>query len=65
MDIRSFELNYEINTLIYDEGITQEFNKIFSDLLISCTEFNLKEYESRSLTNKLIDGISRLLSSIL
>lgn len=65
MDIRSFELNYEINTLIYDEGITQEFNKIFADLLISCSEFNLKKYESKSLTNKLIDGISRLLSSIL
>ncbi|MDI9217832.1 cardiolipin synthase [Clostridium tertium] len=65
MDIRSFELNYEINALIYDQGITCEFNKIFSDLLISCTEFNLKEYESRSLSNKLIDGISRLFSSIL
>lgn len=65
MDIRSFELNYEINTIIYDDIITKEFDKIFYDLLDSCREFNLSKYETRSLANKFIDGVSRLLSSIL
>ncbi len=65
MDIRSFELNYEINTIIYNEEITKDFNKLFRDLLKDCRNFNYKEYESRSILNKLIDGISRLLSSIL
>ena len=65
MDIRRFELNYEINTIIYNEEITKDFNKLFRDLLKDCRNFNYKEYESRSILNKLIDGISRLLSSIL
>lgn len=65
MDIRSFELNYEINTVIYNEDITRELDNIFKNLLKNCRNFNYKEYENRSILTKLIDGISRLLSSIL
>lgn len=65
MDIRSFELNYEINTIIYNEKITKEFDTIFKNLLKNCRNFNYKEYENRYMFTKLIDGISRLLSSIL
>lgn len=65
MDIRSFELNYEINSVIYNEDITRELDNIFKNLLKNCRNFNYKEYENRSILTKLIDGISRLLSSIL
>lgn len=65
MDIRSFELNYEINTIIYNEKITQEFDNIFKNLLKNCRKFDFKKYENRSILNKLIDGFYRLLSSIL
>ncbi|MGG7145110.1 cardiolipin synthase [Clostridium nigeriense] len=65
MDIRSFELNYEINTVIYNENITREIDTIFKNLLKNCRSFNYKEYEDRSILSKFIDGISRLLSSIL
>ena len=65
MDIRSFELNYEINAIIYNDDITKSFNKIFKELINKCRVFNYNEYENRSLLNKLLDGISRLLSSIL
>lgn len=65
MDIRSFELNYEINTIIYNEDITRNFDIIFKNLLMDCKNFNYTEYNNLSLFHKLIDGISRLLSSIL
>ena len=65
MDIRSFELNYEINAIIYNEKITQEFDNIFKSLLKNSRKFDFKKYESRSILNKLIDGFYRLLSSIL
>lgn len=65
MDIRSFELNYEINTIIYNKDITKNFNKIFNKLINQCRIFSYAEYENRNLLNKLIDGFSRLLSSIL
>ena len=65
LDIRSFELNYEINTIIYDENTTKDFNIIFNNLLKDCREFDYLEYENKSLFNKLIDGFARLLSAIL
>ncbi|MDU5111856.1 MAG: cardiolipin synthase [Clostridium sp.] len=65
LDIRSFELNYEVNAIIYDEIITKDFNNIFYSLLDNCRSFNYEEYENRSLLTKLIDEFSRLLSSIL
>lgn len=65
MDIRSFELNYEINTVIYDESITQALNNIFLEDLKDCSDFNLNKFEHTSLTNKFINGLCRLFSSIL
>ncbi len=65
LDIRSFELNYEINTIIYDEDLTKDFNNLFENLLKNCRHFSYIEYENRSMFNKLIDGFARLLSSIL
>ena len=51
--------------MIYDENTTQELDNIFKKLLLSCKEFDLNYYDSRSLNTKFIDGLSRLLSSIL
>ena len=65
MDIRSFELNYEINTIIYNEEITKSLDTLFKDLLKDCRKFTYEEYQNRYLLSKFIDGISRLLSSIL
>lgn len=31
MDIRSFELNFEVNAIIYDEGTAGELEKAFMD----------------------------------
>lgn len=65
MDIRSFELNYEINTVIYDKAITAELNKIFIEDLKECTNFDLNKFENSSILNKFINALCRLFSSIL
>ncbi|SLK22863.1 Putative Cardiolipin synthetase [Clostridium chauvoei JF4335] len=65
MDIRSFELNYEINTVIYDKKITTILNNIFYKDLNNCREYTLKEYDKQSIFNKMLNGLCRLLSSIL
>lgn len=65
IDIRSFELNYEINSVIYDKYITNELNQIFLTDLKDCREYTLVEYDSQNMYNKILNGISRLLSSIL
>lgn len=65
MDIRSFELNYEINTVIYNKGITKKFNNIFLKDLKNCREYTLREYENQTILNKMLNGLCRLFSSIL
>ncbi|MGL5354393.1 MAG: cardiolipin synthase [Clostridium sp.] len=65
MDIRSFELNYELNAVIYDKEVTETLNTIFEKDFKQCTEFSIDEFEKTSLINKLINGICRLFSSIL
>lgn len=65
MDIRSFELNYEINTVIYDKFITETLDNIFLQDLKNCTEFDLDKFENSSLIDRFINGLCRLFSSIL
>lgn len=65
LDIRSFYLNYEINTVIYDNNITKKLNEIFLEDLKNCVEFNLDNFDNTSLNNKFINGLCRLFSSIL
>jgi cardiolipin synthase len=65
MDIRSFSLNYEANAVIYDRRITEELEADFEHDLEYCTEFNLKEYKTRSGLSRFRDSLSRLIGPIL
>ena len=65
MDIRSFQLNYELNTVIYDDEITKILDSIFFEDLNRCREFTLSEYENCSKFNKFIEGLTRIFSSLL
>jgi len=66
MDIRSFKLNFEINAFIYDEEVTNQFEKEFlNDIKHDCTQFLLEEYRKRSSSTKVKESLSRLLSPIL
>ena len=65
MDIRSFELNYEINTVIYNSEFTQRLDNLFFEDLKKCRRFTLDEYESASHVDKFIEGVTRIFSSLL
>jgi cardiolipin synthase len=65
IDIRSFELNYESNLLIYDKKVTQQIEEIFwNDLkisdLISSHYFNTMPFSV-----KFIEAFSRIFSNLL
>lgn len=65
MDTRSFELNFEINALLYSEDTSKQQREAFEkDLLIS-KELTLTEYNTRPLSVKIKESFSRLLSNIL
>lgn len=65
LDIRSFQLNFEVNAFIYDEAINLKLTERFISDLKDCKEITLENYEKRSNIVKVKESISRLLSPIL
>jgi cardiolipin synthase len=65
MDIRSFELNFEVNAFIYSQEKSIELRKIFERDIINSKEITPEIYHSRSTYIRFKESISRLLSSVL
>lgn len=65
MDIRSFELNFEVNATIYDEETTDRLEQIFISDLEHCKEVTKEIYAQRALWIRMKEQCSRLLSPLL
>ena len=65
MDIRSFQLNYEINALIYDEKLACMIVDMFHKDLESCREFTQADYDGISRPRKLRNSLARLFAPLL
>lgn len=65
MDIRSFALNFEVNAVVYDENKTKEMTESFLKDVRECTLVTKDMYAGRSLSVRLKEQISRLLSPVL
>ncbi|SCY78020.1 cardiolipin synthase [Microvirga guangxiensis] len=65
LDIRSFSINYELNAVIYDAGLTQELEEAFERDLRDCYPFDANAYRRRSGLIRLRDSTARLLSPLL
>lgn len=65
IDVRSFNLNFEINAFMYDKSLAEKLEQHFIDDLTFCTEITLDLYNKRSTNIKIKESISRLLSALL
>lgn len=65
MDIRSFELNFEVNAMIYDEVTTRKLEDNFIKDIEHSKEYTLDMYKNRSLIQRIKEQTSRLLSPLL
>lgn len=65
MDIRSFELNFEVNATVFDRDITGRLEEAFLKDLEDCEEITKERYGKRSLTVRIKEQCSRLLSPLL
>lgn len=65
MDIRSFDLNFEVNAFLYDEKTTRLLEKDFIQDLEDCMEITKEWYEKRSAWFKTKEAVSRLISPML
>ena len=63
--IRSFELNFEVNAMIYDEDIAIELEDNFMRDIYDSKEYTLSMYKNRSLIQRVKEQVSRLLSPLL
>ena len=65
MDVRSYQLNFEVNATIYSPKTTAKLEKIFEEDLTYCTEITPQIYANRSLIIRIKEQFSRMFSSIL
>ena len=65
MDIRSFQLNYEISVLLYGEKITQRLRAIQSEYLAESARLDLAAWERRSAARQYADSVASLFAPLL
>ena len=65
MDIRSFDLNFEIMSVIYEHNFATHLEKAFIDDLKDCDELNYAEWIKLGTLKKLTYAIARLISAVL
>ncbi|MBN2658806.1 MAG: cardiolipin synthase [Spirochaetales bacterium] len=65
MDVRSFHINFEVNSVIYDEKISCELVDRFNLDLESCEEINLKSLRKRGFFRRVRNNLLRVFSPIM
>jgi cardiolipin synthase len=65
MDHRSFELNFEVNSMIYDEAISKQLRNAFYDDLKDAVKIEPERWRNRKIYRQLPERIARLLSPLL
>ncbi|QDO95406.1 cardiolipin synthase [Formosa sediminum] len=65
MDMRSFDLNFEVNAVVYDKQINEQLRAAFYDDLESTDQIDLKRWQDRSWYHELFEKLARLLSPLL
>jgi cardiolipin synthase len=64
-DLRSFEQNFEITSIIYDKDHSIKLKNIFMDDCRDCVELTYNTWSKRPRYKKFIQALARLLSPIL
>jgi cardiolipin synthase len=62
LDMRSFDLNFEVSALVYDKRIAQEVRNSFYKDLEDSVQINPEQWINRSKFKRIIEKIVRLVS---
>lgn len=65
MDIRSFKLNFEVNCFIYNKEIAKIMEDQFEEDMKVSTKIDRDEFAKRSIIDRLIESVVRLVSPLL
>jgi cardiolipin synthase len=65
MDSRSFDLNFEVNAIVYNQEIAGQLTDIFFEDLNDAEKIDLAAWNSRSRFVRLLEKMARLVSPLL
>jgi cardiolipin synthase len=65
MDYRSFDLNFEVNAIVYDRGVADELAAVFYADIANAKKIDPIVWESRSVWKQLLEKTARLVSPLL
>jgi cardiolipin synthase len=65
MDYRSFELNFEVNAIVYSPEFARTLREVFFRDLQDASPIDPAEWERRPLIRRLPERVARLLSPLL
>lgn len=65
IDIRSFRLNFEINSVIYNQSFAEELRHQFDLVSTQCEVLTMEQYEKRGRLIKFKEGLARLVQPLL
>ncbi len=65
MDFRSFDLNFEVNAIVYDAETANKLSDIFYDDIQDAEKLNADGWNNRSKPKQLFEKIARLVSPLL
>lgn len=65
MDIRSFDLNFEINAIVYDEEIAKELSEAFYNDLKFASKIDGEKWKTRPTRIQLLEKIAGLFSPLM
>jgi cardiolipin synthase len=65
MDIRSFDLNFEIFPIVYSEKLAGELEEAYMNDLKDCDQLDYATWINQSKVKNLIYAVARLISSFL
>ena len=65
MDYRSFDLNFEVNAMVYSAKIAKQLNTVFEEDLLSAHQIDKESWLNRPKYTHLWEKTVRLLSPFL
>lgn len=65
LDTRSFQINWEINAVIYDHQVNQRLRRDFAEDMKYCQQLSLQTWERRGKARRVVESVCRMVSPIL
>jgi cardiolipin synthase len=60
VDVRSFDLDFEVTALVYDHGFAEQLGALFSEDMKGCTEITAGDWEKRRRRDRQKESLARI-----